>query len=521
MRTVELRSLSFPDLETRKIENQNTRGIEETGDFIAILQSVQKDTSPYEEIQTRQDSEPPKKEEPPVSESPQASPGRDIVESPTEEERIEELALEESEDSIHENPDKPKLEGDLKARGAQTAEIALPEEEVSLPTPSEVNNTLQSGFSLVSILNPKSEVEHKEEIFQNRISSPSREPLLSPKEKFPGEEKKETNELLKSMFVEKNSKQKQEEKPQQSKVSEESPKAPIVSARSLVEEWKQQTQGILKVEDGVKFNTLIQSLTGEIQEQGEKKAKNNSRLQKNSENLEKKSEDSQTQKINSKEIQEFVKKTQGIETVSITEKLKRSEPNLKKEREQTSPQVPNQASETHVVSKEKSNLNLQVPEPKAKIPDPKAEVRGSVRPQELARNFQEIVKAAKFQIVENGKNSAEILLQPKELGRVTLFVSEENSRLEGKIFVETDSAKLMILSELQNLKADLKTSGLELFELTVDIRDENSMKFSSSEDKKGSDEGTGYAGRGTGELNPETETESSSLSPDRILDIMV
>lgn len=101
-----------------------------------------------------------------------------------------------------------------------------------------------------------------------------------------------------------------------------------------------------------------------------------------------------------------------------------------------------------------------------------------VRREELKENINEMVKQARIQILDNGKSSAQISLQPKDLGRMTLNIIINQDRVEGKILVESEKVKNLLIGDLGQLKSELKANGLNLEFLTIEARSEN---FSSNE----------------------------------------
>ncbi|GBF48627.1 hypothetical protein LPTSP4_01270 [Leptospira ryugenii] len=103
---------------------------------------------------------------------------------------------------------------------------------------------------------------------------------------------------------------------------------------------------------------------------------------------------------------------------------------------------------------------------------------------ELQRNLEDLVKQAKFDIVQNGKSTAEIVMNPREYGRLTLKVSVEGDQVEGRILVETEELKQMLNSEISKLKENLKENGLQLGSLLVDVWEDSSSRFSGGKQSK-------------------------------------
>lgn len=93
----------------------------------------------------------------------------------------------------------------------------------------------------------------------------------------------------------------------------------------------------------------------------------------------------------------------------------------------------------------------------------------------LKQNLDELIKQAKFDIVQNGKSSAEIIMNPKEYGRLTLKVTVDGEKVEGRILVESEELQKSLQNEIQTIKENLKESGLDLQSLIVDLWEETSQ----------------------------------------------
>ncbi|MDF3821121.1 flagellar hook-length control protein FliK [Leptospira sp. 96542] len=93
------------------------------------------------------------------------------------------------------------------------------------------------------------------------------------------------------------------------------------------------------------------------------------------------------------------------------------------------------------------------------------------------QNLDDLIKQAKFDIVQNGKSSAEIVMNPKEYGRLTLKVSVDGDKVEGRILVESEEIRNALQNEIQNIKENLKQNGLELESLLVDLWDNGNSSF--------------------------------------------
>ncbi|MBL0266419.1 MAG: flagellar hook-length control protein FliK [Leptospiraceae bacterium] len=95
----------------------------------------------------------------------------------------------------------------------------------------------------------------------------------------------------------------------------------------------------------------------------------------------------------------------------------------------------------------------------------------------FSKSLNDLVSKARINIVENGRNSAQISLYPKDLGKMTLNIDVIKEKVEGKILVDSEFIKNRLLSDVSQLKADLKASGLDLQSISVEVRDHSSTAF--------------------------------------------
>lgn len=162
-----------------------------------------------------------------------------------------------------------------------------------------------------------------------------------------------------------------------------------------------------------------------------------------------------------------------------------------------------------------------------KIANKPEEIRSAektTKPKEtnLKQNLDELVKQARFDIVQNGKSSAEIVMNPKEYGRLTLKVTVDGDKVEGRILVESEELQKSLQNEINTIKENLKESGLDLQALVIDLWDDGSgltdrkeqnelyqtmvdaARFRNSENSVGLDESTDL-------LGPPTFEETKAL----------
>jgi hypothetical protein len=408
-------------------------------------------------------------------------------------------------------------------------------EQNTLSTDSFNNEKNNKGLSIASILLPVFQKEGVNELFQEKLNSKEREKSISSKEIFPQKSQRESGDLLKSAFLnnnlEKSSTKDKTDKESKNSSGNEKIKSnlKITDAKQSIDELK--SNQISKIDDKsleMIKNSLFSSNVAQgeaslLNSKDDKKTKTITGLKTNSENSKK---DLPTEEITNKLFNKensTIQKVSKDEVTSITDKLRKVDNNTKKEKDNL----------THVdlfkdnfidkkTEEKSSQTSSNTIEQKSKLLESKSEVKSAQKPETVARNFAEIVKAARIQIVENGKNSAEISLQPKDLGKITLFVSEENNRLEGKILVENEATKQMILGDMAGLKAELKASGLDLFEIQVDINYDSQFKFTSSEkDREKNENSNEYSSKNI-DFADETENENLSIETNpRLLDLKV
>lgn len=129
--------------------------------------------------------------------------------------------------------------------------------------------------------------------------------------------------------------------------------------------------------------------------------------------------------------------------------------------------------------------------------------RGVVR-----ENFQRLVQSAKLHIVENGKSEATLRLNPQELGRVSLRISVEDDRVQGRIFVESEEVKRMFTGDLEQLKKDFKDQGLVLESLLVEVEESGLFSFFDGDSSGARDRETEGLSLGSNQKNRDSESLS-------------
>lgn len=60
---------------------------------------------------------------------------------------------------------------------------------------------------------------------------------------------------------------------------------------------------------------------------------------------------------------------------------------------------------------------------------------------DIQQNFQNLIRSARVQILENGRTEASIRMNPKDLGQMSLAISTDKDVVRGKLLVESDTVK--------------------------------------------------------------------------------
>jgi flagellar hook-length control protein FliK len=534
--TNELSKLAFfPEIDHKKQENSFQSSSESNG-FLAALQSVSEETKESIRIENHTETESPSNEK--NTNSPKVDSPKEKTNS-TEEDGVKN---DEPTNLIHEDKKELSSGNDVEPEEELGFKPLKSQPKAELPSQEKLFNNLteyqtnSGGLSISSILLPVFQKDNSHsEIFQEKLKKGNFENSNKSREIFhKSTNKKESGDLLKSAFE--NSERKFinqsndfNSKDSKAKDPHKTESSSLLSVKQLIEETKGNQLKTQKIEDklfdSIKTNQLsLQVESEETQSKSDKKIKPKS---KTSEKLNETSEKSigeknSTEKAFSKENFQFSRQTKEEVQTTITDKLKRTDANFRKEQTPENTLEPKFEISSEPKPSEKASNSSNIFEQKQKVAEQKSEVKATQKQESLSQNFKEIVKAAKFHIVENGRNTAEISLQPKDLGKVTLFVSEENNRLEGKITVENESTRQMILGDLANLKADLKAGGLDLFEIQVDLRSDSTLSFTNRDDSSKDRDPNSYSP--TSSLDGENETSEPmphEVINSRLLDVKV
>ncbi|HMZ63964.1 MAG TPA: flagellar hook-length control protein FliK, partial [Leptospiraceae bacterium] len=98
----------------------------------------------------------------------------------------------------------------------------------------------------------------------------------------------------------------------------------------------------------------------------------------------------------------------------------------------------------------------------------------------------------------------------KELGKMTLNIDVVQERVEGRILVDSEMVKNRLLGDVSQLKAELKANGLELQNISIEVRNESTQAFefaNASSDKDSSRENGSSSSNGSLSQNQTEEME--------------
>ncbi|MCG6192610.1 flagellar hook-length control protein FliK [Leptospira sp. FAT2] len=113
---------------------------------------------------------------------------------------------------------------------------------------------------------------------------------------------------------------------------------------------------------------------------------------------------------------------------------------------------------------------------------------GVLSKKDVQHNFQNLIRSARVQILENGRTEASIRMNPKDLGQMSLSISTDKDLVRGKLLVESETVKQQLVADLASLKQDLKANGLELESLVIEVKErEETFAFNGDSDKNGKD----------------------------------
>lgn len=126
--------------------------------------------------------------------------------------------------------------------------------------------------------------------------------------------------------------------------------------------------------------------------------------------------------------------------------------------------------------------------------------------------INQIVERART-MVENGKQSMKMQLQPESLGEVKLEVSVDGNSVSARFKVESKSVKQTLNSSIDQLKQSIQDIGLDID--GVDISDMSAEDGGSEEDWFDEHTGNDRNGRGDGGEADDVEATDGDASRQR------
>lgn len=126
---------------------------------------------------------------------------------------------------------------------------------------------------------------------------------------------------------------------------------------------------------------------------------------------------------------------------------------------------------------------------------------------ERMERYRDIVQKAKVNLGSDGTSSASIRLKPYNLGNMTLELRMDGARLNANIILESESAKKMIHEELEHLKNELKSQGIQVESFSLRVK-EPSSAMAFSQDKSNMDPSFFQASSKEGEGSGNKESSS-------------
>ena len=111
------------------------------------------------------------------------------------------------------------------------------------------------------------------------------------------------------------------------------------------------------------------------------------------------------------------------------------------------------------------------------------EVINTTRPTMMTGDFEiDIIKQIDLKQIGMSKE-LNIKLNPKELGEMSIKLVEENSNIVAQISVDNEKTKDLLLSQIEILKKSLGENGINIEEVTVDIK-QNSQESQMQQEKQ-------------------------------------
>ncbi|MDH5654721.1 MAG: flagellar hook-length control protein FliK [Spirochaetia bacterium] len=97
--------------------------------------------------------------------------------------------------------------------------------------------------------------------------------------------------------------------------------------------------------------------------------------------------------------------------------------------------------------------------------------------------FNELVEKARLNLGPDGNSTASIRLNPESLGKMTMNLRLIENSLEAKILVGSEAAKKMIMDEIEHLKFELRSQGIQVDSFTVKVKESLSSEMDHDTEK--------------------------------------
>ncbi|MCL1833272.1 MAG: flagellar hook-length control protein FliK [Leptospirales bacterium] len=102
---------------------------------------------------------------------------------------------------------------------------------------------------------------------------------------------------------------------------------------------------------------------------------------------------------------------------------------------------------------------------------------------DFKENLQEIIDKAKITVRDSRNGTFTVRLNPQELGSVNVNLIMKNGIITGKLLVDNEDVKNLLLNNLQELKLQLTEAGIEVGEFNVGVDSRHERNFSGNGDE--------------------------------------
>ena len=146
--------------------------------------------------------------------------------------------------------------------------------------------------------------------------------------------------------------------------------------------------------------------------------------------------------------------------------------------------------------------------------------KASATPRPLPSYVNYQVERSIVRAVNQGESSLKLQLKPAELGRLTLTIDHQSTGIKVTIVTENHSARDMLASNVNELKAALSSAGISLESFDVDMNSDfrQSMANAGNQSGQSGRKNGGRQGRDNGTLDGDISEEMSAVSGGPVLD---